>query len=60
MKKRKFIQFSDAELLILKNALEKQNEKSLVKEINDEIQIRDHNKKEYEKWSDSHQTIYCC
>jgi hypothetical protein len=60
MKKRKFINFSDKELNILADAIERYGCPDLMKQINDEIKTREYNKKRVEEWAKQKPTFYCC
>lgn len=50
MSKRKFINFTDAELNILGDALEEYGAPSLLKEVNEEWRQRNRDRKERDEW----------
>ena len=60
MSKRKFINFTNAELRILGDALEVYGAPSLLKQVNEEQRQRDRIKNEHEEWMKNKPKIYCC
>lgn len=58
--KRKFIYFTDKELIILTDALQEYRAPSLLKQINEEIRQREYNNKLLKDITENKPKIYCC